>query len=147
MQTPWPGAVITLLVELLLLSPIVGCAVHGSASGRLGRRGSPTPSRAPDPRQPCEVPLAKGVVLSPHEACWVDQLKRRCTPDDACLVECFANAKHRVWQGDHPSESMIGGGCWHVCFGSTKLDWKSFHDWETCEGLDSNLPAHEDPAE
>ncbi|MCP3980967.1 MAG: hypothetical protein GY716_16855 [bacterium] len=98
------------------------------------------PTRAPDPSRPCEIPIAEQAELSPIEECWMAHLKRRCDQDDVCLVDCFANSKHRRRVGDRVSR-VIGGGCWHVCFAYSGIEWTEPEGWEECDGLDSELPS------
>ena len=138
-EGPSESAIRPSLAAFMLLF-LSGCAVHSSDPDRLG---SPTPSHAPNPRRPCEIPLAAGVVLSPLESCRVKLLKRRCSDEDLCLVDCFANSKHRPWDGDRPSDFIIGGGCWHHCFAYRNSKWTEPDEWQTCKGLDWNLPTRE----
>jgi len=88
------------------------------------------------PDRPCDIPLAEGVKLSALEEGWVERIKARCGEHDACLVDCFANSKHRVWSDSGFSEMIIGGGCWHVCFAYSDIEWQEPEGWNECEGLD-----------
>lgn len=102
--------------------------------------GALEPTQASDPSQPCVIPLASGVRLTPLEQCQVERIARRCGEHDPCLVACFANSMHRVRADAGFSEMTIGGGCWHVCFAYRDVEWQEPEGWEDCDGLGWQLP-------
>jgi len=97
------------------------------------------PSQAPDPSRPCEIPIAEDARLSLREQCWLELFAQRCNEHDVCLVECLANEKHRVRHEDG-GIALIGGGCWHLCFAYSDIEWTGPEGWHKCEALDSKRP-------
>jgi hypothetical protein len=116
---------------------IVGCAGNEVAGPELG---VPNPTQALDPDRPCDIRPADGVRLSPREECWVERISARCGEGDPCLADCFANSKHRPRYESGFTDTTIGGGCWHLCFEPSGLEWRAPEGWEECAGLDWHLP-------
>ena len=102
--------------------------------------GVSSPTQALDPDRPCDIRPAEGVRLSPREKCWVERIRERCGEGDACLADCLANSKHRPRYESGFTDTTIGGGCWHLCFEPSGLEWEAPEAWEECAGLDWHLP-------
>ncbi len=89
------------------------------------------PTRATDPNRPCDIPVHKEVQLTTEERCVLELHKKRCDEHDVCIVDCITNGKGLVRLADG-GVGNIGGGCWHVCFAYTEIEWTTPEGFEEC---------------
>ena len=62
------------------------------------------------------------VELSSEEQCLVDLHRERGLEGDKCIADCL----------EHGGGENVGGGCWHVCFAYTGLEWVEMPKMDSC---------------
>ena len=119
---------IRVAVALTVVAVGAACASHPQQAA-----SSPTNQRQ-TLCDSCSVPVAEGVSLSPAELCVLGAYRRRCQTHDPCIINCLANRNDEVVFPDG-TRGRIGGGCWHLCFAYTGIDWTLPDDAKSCDTL------------
>ena len=116
------------------LEPNASLASPSASDLSAAKVGLPPPSFNPETHlnSQCRASPPVGVLLTPLERCQVEALSARCNVADDCLVTCITSTEARE----------IGGGCWHICFGTVhSLDfWEAPQELEKCEALLGRQP-------
>jgi hypothetical protein len=121
---------------LVFLVVITGCSPSGPPSADRVRSSVINPTAAGEIDRPCDIPVAEGIILTPVEECILDLYKTRCSENDVCIVDCIANAKD-WFRTEDGAGGRIAGGCWHVCYAYTGIEWTTPDGFEDCREVAS----------
>src|SRR5882724_9670922 len=122
-----------------LIMVVIVLSLSSSCATRLAHRQDyhpyvVHPTLSSDPAHPCDIPVAPEVELTAESFCVLNLHKARCNQNDVCIVDCIANAKALLRSPDG-TVGHIGGGCWHVCFAYTGIDWTTPDGMDKCTEL------------